>query len=175
MRKDAFVAALGIIGRLRDLMADGDGRFRFTVGSMKIEPNSINTVPNDCTFTIDLRHPDEDALNRFETAIFEQAAATTQAHVISLLKSPAISFDRGVIKTIEECAQELGLACDRMPSGATHDAKLIAEVLPAGMIFIPCCGGLSHTPEEWAEPEHAAAGARLLASVVARTGGVAKC
>lgn len=98
MRKDAFVAALGIIGRLRDPMADGDGRFRFTIGSMKTEPNAINTVPHACTFTIDLRHPDEDALNRFATAILEQAAATTQAHTISLLKSPAISFDRGMIK-----------------------------------------------------------------------------
>jgi N-carbamoyl-L-amino-acid hydrolase len=167
LRKDAFVAALGLMNRLRGLIGREDDRLRFTIGSIKVEPNAINTVPQRCIFSIDLRHPDEEVLDRCEAFLLAEAelASATVAH---LLKSPAVTFDERVREVILHSAKALGLPCDQFASGATHDAKVIAEALPAGMIFIPCRGGLSHTPEEWAEPEHATAGARVLAATVER-------
>jgi N-carbamoyl-L-amino-acid hydrolase len=51
-------------------------------------------------------------------------------------------------------------------SAAGHDARHLAKVCPAAMIFIPCRDGVSHVAHEWAEPEHVAAGASVLAQVV---------
>jgi N-carbamoyl-L-amino-acid hydrolase len=51
-------------------------------------------------------------------------------------------------------------------SAAGHDARQLHYVCPAGMIFVPCRSGISHNPEEWAEPEHLAAGAQVLADVL---------
>jgi N-carbamoyl-L-amino-acid hydrolase len=167
LRKDAFVSALGLMNRLRGLIAREDDRLRFTIGSIKVEPNAINTVPRLCIFSIDLRHPDEEVLDRCEAFLLAEAELVC-ATVTPLLKSPAVIFDERVREVILDSAEALGLACDQFASGATHDAKVIAEALPAGMIFIPCRGGLSHTPEEWAEPEHATAGARVLAATVER-------
>ena len=51
-------------------------------------------------------------------------------------------------------------------SAAGHDARQLHYVCPTGMIFIPCRGGISHNPYEWAEPQHIVAGAKVLANVV---------
>jgi len=56
----------------------------------------------------------------------------------------------------------------RLPSGAGHDAQSLARVVPAGMIFVPSQGGLSHCPEEYTLPEHVAAGARVLQRAIER-------
>jgi acetylornithine deacetylase/succinyl-diaminopimelate desuccinylase-like protein len=53
-----------------------------------------------------------------------------------------------------------------MPSGAGHDAMVLARHVPAGMLFVPSRGGLSHSPEEYSSPEHCDLGARVLARAV---------
>ena len=54
---------------------------------------------------------------------------------------------------------------DYLPA-AGHDARHLAKVCPAAMIFIPCRDGVSHVEHEWAKPEHVAAGAFVLAQVL---------
>jgi len=54
----------------------------------------------------------------------------------------------------------------RLPSGAGHDAMVLAHHVPAAMLFVPSRGGLSHTPEEFSAPEHCELGARVLARTV---------
>ena len=66
----------------------------------------------------------------------------------------------------EAKAQELGLSCRRLPSGAGHDAQMVARLCPAGMIFVPSAGGLSHNVREYTEPAHLQAGADVLLRVV---------
>jgi N-carbamoyl-L-amino-acid hydrolase len=69
---------------------------------------------------------------------------------------------------IEAAAQSLGLKHVRMPSGAGHDAQHIAQIAPAGMIFVPSVGGISHAPKEFTSPEDMANGVNvLLRSVLA--------
>lgn len=53
-------------------------------------------------------------------------------------------------------------------SAAGHDARHLAKICPAAMIFIPCRDGVSHVEHEWAEPDHVAAGASVLAQVLRR-------
>lgn len=53
-----------------------------------------------------------------------------------------------------------------LPSGAGHDAAFMAELCPAGMIFIPCRDGRSHSADEWSDPSQMAAGAEVLYEAV---------
>jgi len=61
----------------------------------------------------------------------------------------------------------LGYAFQRMPSGAGHDAMNMARIAPAGMIFIPCRGGISHNPDEYASPEDIVRGMDVLTETLA--------
>jgi N-carbamoyl-L-amino-acid hydrolase len=63
---------------------------------------------------------------------------------------------------IEAAAAARGLACKRMPSGAGHDAQILAAVTDAGMLFIPSQGGRSHRPDEWSDWEAIERGANVL-------------
>ena len=84
---------------------------------------------------------------------------------------PPCVFPAAIVDVVERAA---GLACCRhmrMPSGAFHDANFIAELAPAGMIFVPCAKGISHSPAEHASPEDLAAGARVLAAALVELAG----
>jgi ureidoglycolate amidohydrolase len=59
-----------------------------------------------------------------------------------------------------------GVRRQRVKSRAYHDSLFMARVAPTGMIFIPCRGGVSHRPDEYASPEHIARGAAVLADAL---------
>lgn len=168
-RRDAVQAAVRAIGGLNDLMADPEDRVRYTVGRIEVVPNSPNTVPERVTFSIDFRHPDkavlDDRAGRIE-AIIKERAAPCEATVMPTLSMDPTPFPETMIGLIERTAKGLGLGCLRLPSGAFHDALYVGRVCPAAMIFIPCRHGYSHRPDEWAEPHHCAAGARVLAAAL---------
>ena len=65
-----------------------------------------------------------------------------------------------------QSAEEEGASFTRMPSGAGHDAMVLAHHVPAAMLFVPSRGGLSHCPEEFTSPEQCELGARVLARTV---------
>jgi N-carbamoyl-L-amino-acid hydrolase len=73
-----------------------------------------------------------------------------------------------MVSLVETTAQELGFPCRRLPSGAGHDAQMMARICPAGMIFVPSAGGLSHNVREYTAPEHLYAGASVLLNAVLR-------
>lgn len=59
----------------------------------------------------------------------------------------------------------------RLPSGAGHDAQMLARVCPTGMVFVPSRGGVSHNPAEHTDPEHLAAGTEVLLDVLVELAG----
>jgi acetylornithine deacetylase/succinyl-diaminopimelate desuccinylase-like protein len=73
-----------------------------------------------------------------------------------------------VVDAIAGACEELGLANMRLISRAYHDALFMARIVPTGMIFIPCKGGISHRPEESSAPEEIARGIEVLALTLAR-------
>lgn len=168
-RRDAVQGMLRTIQALNALTADPEDTLRFTVGQVEVSPNSINTVANAARFTIDLRHGSLDMLDRIGGAIGEtsrQAAAPCTVGVTQLFRKDPIRFDEAVTNTIGRAAASLNLGWTPLPSGAGHDAGFLAEVCPAGMIFVPCRGGISHNVAEYAAPEHLAAGAKVLAATI---------
>jgi acetylornithine deacetylase/succinyl-diaminopimelate desuccinylase-like protein len=72
-------------------------------------------------------------------------------------------MDEGLMQVLERAADAEGASHMRMPSGAGHDAQVLARHVPAAMLFVPSRGGISHSPEEYTSPEHCELGARVLA------------
>jgi beta-ureidopropionase / N-carbamoyl-L-amino-acid hydrolase len=171
MRRDAGLAAARIACFARDLAKELGGNQVATVGSMNFLPNLINVIPNRVHFTVDLRNTDEQTLAAAEKrmwAFAEQAARDEGVELAreSLARFEPVEFDPRLVGLIERTARGLGLSVRRLPSGAGHDAQMLARMCPAGMIFVPSVGGLSHNVREHTAPADLVAGARVLLRVL---------
>ena len=170
-RKDALSSAVAIITALEQLTADEDDVTRFTVGRFEVEPGSPNTVPGRVHFMIDLRHPDRATLQSLVEQIrlvaTENAGPCPVTVTDNLTVDPTI-FESTVMNAIRQSTLALGLDHIDMPSGAGHDAMHLATICPAGMIFVPCLGGVSHNEAESATPADLAAGTRVLTDTLFR-------
>ena len=169
-RKDAFAAATRIAAAMYEATTDRDDTLRFTIGRVDVHPGSPNTVPGKASFTIDMRHPQEAMLEAHEKIlrdIVASRAAPCAARIERVTAVAPTDFDPRVIDLVRAKAGSLGLSHMDMPSGAGHDAMHIAQLCPAGMIFVPCERGISHNEIENATPADLAAGTRVLVEVLA--------
>ncbi|MCV3736153.1 hydantoinase/carbamoylase family amidase [Rhizobium sp. TRM96647] len=173
-RQDAVQAFARMATRMHDAMA-GDDRVKFTIGRVVVEPNAPSVVPARVTFRIDLRHPDNAALGAFGAqleAIALAEAGACEVDIRRLVDAPSNGFDEGLRAAIRASADRHGLRSLDVLSAAGHDARQMAPLTRSAMIFIPCRGGISHHPDEWAEPAHVAAGAAVLLDLLLQEAGV---
>ncbi|MFC5483637.1 Zn-dependent hydrolase [Microvirga aerilata] len=173
MRRDAGHAAARVVTFLRDRARNANTPTVATVGCMSFEPNAINVIPSQATFTVDLRDPDEQRLQVEEAALaayLKELAADEEVtiSVERLARFEPVTFDRKIVELVEDAARRRGLASKRMTSGAGHDAQMIARIAPSAMIFVPSIGGISHNPREHTPDASAVAGANILLEVVSR-------
>ena len=167
LRRDAAYAAGEIAVFVRRLARDMGGHQKGTVGRVEFYPNLVNVVAERAVLTVDLRNTDEKTLQEAERQLagfLERLAAQEEIAIAtrSLARFEPVSFPSEMVSLIETTARELNLPCRRLPSGAGHDAQMMARLCPATMIFVPSVGGLSHNVREHTEPEHLHAGASVL-------------
>jgi len=167
MRRDPVVVAAAITGEVRRIARDFGGAQVGTVGRLDVFPDLVNVVAQTVTFTVDLRNTDEARLEAAERRLADFVGAVCEAEGCSLeSKSLArfepVAFDAAMIDRVERVARTLGHSTKRMPSGAGHDAQMLARVCPTSMIFVPSVDGLSHNIAEYTSPDHIAAGANVL-------------
>ena len=144
-----------------------------TTGVFRIEPGAVNSVPYRAYLEIDLRDTRLDTREKALAEIRQAAAAicarrSVQLEFSEINADPPAAGDARTIAIAEQVCAELGLRHRRMVSRAYHDSLFMARVSPTTMIFIPCRQGWSHRPEEYASPEHIAAGVAVLARTLAR-------
>lgn len=171
LRQDAVQDMVRAITALNTLMHDPTDTLRFTVASIEVEPNSSNSVAGTVRFTIDLRHPDNSILQPRGNAIegvIQAAVRHCRVKLTERFHATPTVFAPLVPDAVEAATRAQGLRALRMPSGAFHDAQFMHPLCPTGMIFVPCRGGVSHHPAEYSEPTALAAGARVLAQVLAK-------
>ena len=171
-RHDAGLVAGAVIVAVRDL-TDRVAGLVGTVGRIELHPDLVNVVAARATLTVDLRHVDDSVLAQAESelhAIIDRLAADEGVTVTSrpLARFAPVDFDPAVVDLVERVATDHGLSVRRMPSGAGHDAQMLARVCPAGMIFTPSIGGISHNPAERTDPADIEAGANVLLDVMIR-------
>ncbi len=167
MRRDAGYVAAALTTFVRGLTTELGGAQVATVGRVDIRPNLVNVVPATATITVDLRNTDELVLQQAEAALageIERLAAAESVTVTtrSLARFEPVAFDPPTIDLVEATAQRLGYSTRRLPSGAGHDAQMLARVCPTAMIFTPSVNGLSHNIAEYTEPDDITAGANVL-------------
>lgn len=180
-RRDAFLAVARVADRLAAIAADHGPAGVATVGQVQVFPNSRNTVPGRVAFSVDLRHPEAEALAAMDAAMRAAVADICAGdgggglsfRIDRISAEAPIRFDPDCVGAVERAAAAHGLSHRRMVSGAGHDACFIAGVAPTGMIFVPCADGISHNEVESATAEDLGAGARVLLSAMLERAGIA--
>jgi N-carbamoyl-L-amino-acid hydrolase len=142
-----------------------------TVGKIDLHPNLINVIPARATVTLDVRNTDEDTLRDAENLIDTFCFQIEQDEGVSISKRSLarfepVDFDERVISIVERRAAEIDDRVRRMPSGAGHDAQMLARVCPSAMIFVPSVDGISHNPREHTDESHLVGGANVLLRVM---------
>lgn len=166
-RRDPVLGATRTIQRLFALNEGYSPAGRMTFGDMQVSPGSRNTVPGSVRVTLDFRHPEAAVLESVDREIKsivgqECSAAGLQGNVKEVWSMPPVSFARECVSAVKEAADQLGYRSMSMISGAGHDAMYLTQIMPTGMIFIPCKDGLSHNELEYAQPEDLIAGGNVL-------------
>jgi N-carbamoyl-L-amino-acid hydrolase len=173
MRHDAGYAAAEVASFVRRLAADMGPPQVATVGRIELHPNLVNVVAARATITVDLRNTDEELVGVAERRLFEFCDELAEREGVSierrsLARFAPVDFDERVIALVEEIARARGLSTRRLPSGAGHDAQMLARVCPAGMVFVPSVRGISHNPAELTADADLEAGANVLLHVLLR-------
>lgn len=173
LRHDPAYAVAELTVFVRGLANRYGGNQVCTVGKIDLHPNLTNVVPSRATLTLDVRNTDEAVLQKAEQEIVDfchELAEREQVTISlrSLVRFEPVVFDDRVVDIVERAATARGNTVQRMPSGAGHDAQMIARMAPTAMIFVPSHKGLSHNVAEHTDEADLIAGANVLLDVMLR-------
>ena len=167
-RRDAFLTAAEYATKSRELVVrGGQGRAVTTIGVVDVRPGVPNIVPERAALLQELRDSDPALLERLATRTLQAARRVARQRglileVTHLMRADPVRMSPRIQAAIEATAAGLGLPTRRMPSGAGHDAQILAAVTDAGMVFVPSQGGRSHRPDEWTDWPAIERGANVL-------------
>ena len=167
LRKDPAVVAGAVAVFVHDLAHEMGPPQVGTVGKINLHPDLVNVVPASATLTVDLRNTDEALLQDAEAALQAELTVLADQHDVeitcrSLARFEPVVFDADIVDLVDNIARAHGHDPLRMPSGAGHDAQMLARVCPTGMIFVPSERGLSHNPAEHTDAADLVRGATVL-------------
>jgi N-carbamoyl-L-amino-acid hydrolase len=174
MRVNAGLAMARIIDLVQTVAMDSQPNAVGGVGQMKFLPNSRNVLPGSVVFTVDIRSPEQDKLDRMRAIIEAEALKLCAPLGVGCAVEVVghfdpVTFDPTLVARVRAVTERLGYSHMDIVSGAGHDACWASKVAPATMIMCPCEGGLSHNEDEKITPEWAAAGAHVLLHAVLET------
>ena len=176
LRHDAGLAAAHLMLFVNQLALKHSPHGRGTVGCLELFPGSRNVIPGQVDLTIDLRHLDTAVLDAMVVELKAEISRVEQQFgVTTELKPtadfPPLAFAPECVDAVRGAAESLGYSHLDIVSGAGHDAIFLADVAPAGMIFVPCEGGISHNEMERADASDLAAGASVLLNALLASAG----
>jgi beta-ureidopropionase / N-carbamoyl-L-amino-acid hydrolase len=147
-----------------------------TVGKVSAEPGGANAISSVVRCWLDARAPDETTLQRVTAQVTAaaQAAAAGQQVTVSVSQesvTPPVRFDPSLRERLAGVLAAGGITAPVLPTGAGHDAGVLAARLPTAMLFVRNPSGVSHAPGEHADPADCEAGVAALAAVLAELAG----
>ncbi|MBQ9635334.1 MAG: Zn-dependent hydrolase [Acidaminococcaceae bacterium] len=173
-RKDALVSAAKMILAVETAaIREKEHGTVGTVGIVEVDPGSINVVPGGVTLWVDVRGVEPESIQRTLKEIRQAAQGTARTDGITieeemLTSDSPVALDAAMAAQSEEICREQNKSFLHMNSGAGHDAMHMPGICPTTMLFIPCKGGISHNPAEFAENEDICAGIEVMAEILKR-------
>ena len=166
-RSDALCAASEIILALEAAARKEKGKAVATVGHITVFPNSTNITPGLVEMDVEIRSYYPDSIQRIIAAVNSALSVLQKERKVKidekvLYETQPAAFSQVVREAIRDSANSLGLRTKDLISMAGHDAAHMNRICQSGMIFIPCKGGISHSPGEWTESENLVKGAECL-------------
>ena len=152
LRHDALAAAAEWIAKVESVALATDGLVA-TVGKVVVEPNAANVVPGVALVSLDVRHAHDAIRVSTVEKLVESANAIAARRGLALqrtdrLDQPAVPMDERLTSFLADAIEAAGMPAKHMPSGAGHDAMVIAARVPTAMLFLRSPGGISHHPAE---------------------------
>jgi allantoate deiminase len=171
-RRDALAAASEMILAIERLAASRTDLVA-TVGRLRVLPGAQNVIPGRVEFTIDMRSPSDATRQAAHAELLSALRQIARRRGVGIdidtfQQNPAVALDAGVIEAVAEAIAALGHKPFQLPSGAGHDAGVMARLCPSGMIFLRCKDGVSHNPAESITVADADLGVRALLEAVRR-------
>jgi N-carbamoyl-L-amino-acid hydrolase len=170
-RQDALIAAASLTLAVREIVVSEPGPQVGTVGHLEVSPNAVNVIPGEVRMNIELRDLSSAKLDRLAEKIRARAGSIasqtrTDIRITRAGHSESAAAAPEVQRAIEAAASRLRLDSRHLPSGAGHDAQMMATLMPMGMIFVPSVAGISHSPKELTSWQDCANGANTLLETV---------
>ncbi|MGD9617122.1 MAG: hydantoinase/carbamoylase family amidase [Alphaproteobacteria bacterium] len=177
-RKDAAAALVRLAARIHDRFAEiaqgqTNSRTVWTIGRILVDPNAPSIVPGRAEMQVQFRDTDTEILARFERELHElvaeaQREGPCEVAIAPISKSEPAQMDAGFQREIEMAAERHapGLSL-RMPSGAGHDAQILARRMRSAMLFVPSIRGISHHWSEDTSDDDIMLGAQVFADAAA--------
>jgi N-carbamoyl-L-amino-acid hydrolase len=173
-RRDALCAAAELILSIeKHALATGAIDTVATVGTCAVHPGAVNSVPSRVALQLDIRDTDPRRREGVMQAVRRDCEELRQRRGVAIFEElvnadePAQSSPH-IVDTIAITCDKMSIKYQKMVSRAYHDSLFMARIAPIAMIFIPCRGGVSHRPDEFATPQDIALGTRVLAEVLAK-------
>jgi hydantoinase/carbamoylase family amidase len=165
-RRDALVAAARFVLATKSA-AEHRERAVATIGQLRVEPNAANVVPARVELLVDARAPDDEMLTSLADEI---EAAAEGGHVERLRRLQPAEMHPDVRSALRAALEDLGLPAAELPSGAGHDAGILAAAgVPSAMLFVRSgAGGVSHSPDEHSDDADVALGVDALERALRR-------
>ncbi len=173
-RKDALAAAAELILAL-EAAAQSTGAIDTvgTVGICDVFPGAVNSIPSRVRLETDIRDIDAARRDAVLEALRSACAGVSSRRGIAITTQlvnadPPAACDEEILAALEQSARSASQKSIKMVSRAYHDSLFMARIAPVAMLFIPCRGGISHRPDEYASPEWIGSGVHVLSRTLAQ-------
>ncbi|CAN5248191.1 allantoate amidohydrolase [soil metagenome] len=169
-RSDALAGAARAVLALREHARRSNAGLA-TTGSLIVEPGVHTVIPGRTTLVVDMRAADDDVLDSLAAlfkATVEDIASEEglDVELVETLRGRPVPLDSGIAAIATDAASLVGAQSLTMTSGAIHDAMVLAQHVPTGLLFVPSVGGVSHSPDEHTTPAACEVGVATLAETL---------
>jgi allantoate deiminase len=152
LRRDAVAAAAEMILAV-EARAKAEPDLVATVGRLEVEPGAVNVIPGLARFSLDLRAPRDEWRRKAVSDIHAACVAVAERRGVEAVflpvhEAPAYVCDAQIVGGFDRALAALGQPAFHLPSGAGHDTMVMGQMVPSGMLFVRCAGGISHNPAE---------------------------
>ena len=172
-RRDALWGAADLVARVREMAHATAGRAVATAGQCIVAPGAANVIPGRAEVTVEARSADGRLLDALSAEIAAAARECAGRYGLEVehrhwWSEPPVPLDAPTRAEVASAAADLDWPAVTLSSWAGHDAKVLAAMVPTGMIFVPSIAGVSHSPREKTAWDDAARGAQLLCRALQR-------